>query len=95
MGERYAEGRGGALLPEENLRNVEPLSLAQETLRLSVRLSLASLGALGGMLAVYPLLTHFGVPDGLRGWCYGVAGLVPSLLIAGPRQVLAFLNVLP
>ncbi|MFJ8082967.1 hypothetical protein ACIQ6Y_20460 [Streptomyces sp. NPDC096205] len=95
MGERYAEGRVGAMLPESALRDAVPVSVTRETLRLSVRLSLAALAALGSVWAVQPLLAHLDAPALLRPWCYAVAAFIPALLIAGPRQILAFLNVLP
>jgi hypothetical protein len=95
MGERYAEGRVSAMLPEDALRDAVPVSVTRETLRLSVRLSLAALAALAAVSAVQPLLPYLGVPETLRPWCSAVAAFIPALLIAGPRQVLAFLGVMP
>ncbi|WP_051722346.1 hypothetical protein [Streptomyces albus] len=95
IGERYAQGRVGALLPEDDLRDVVPLSVTREHLKESLRLVAAVLAALGAALAVHPLLPLLGAPEFLRPWCYVAAALVPGLLIAGPRRVLSYLSFAP
>ena len=95
MGERYAEGRVSAMLPEDALRDAVPVSITRETLRLSGRLSLAALVAIAAASAVQPLLPHLGTPEILRPWCTAVAAFIPAVLIAGSRHVLAFLGVMP
>ncbi|MGW9116636.1 hypothetical protein ACWGRV_08290 [Streptomyces sp. NPDC055663] len=95
IGERYAQGRVGALLLDDALRDVVPLSITRETLKESLRLVVAILTALGAALAVYTLLSHLGVRGFLRSWCSFVAVVVPGLLIAGPQRVLPYLSIRP
>ncbi|OUD03113.1 hypothetical protein CA983_11265 [Streptomyces swartbergensis] len=95
IGEQYAQGRVSALLPDDALRDVVPLSITRETLKESLRLVVVILAALGAALAVHPLLPHLGTPEVLRPWCYVAVALIPGLLIAGPRRVVSYLSVMP
>ncbi|WP_280854395.1 MULTISPECIES: hypothetical protein [unclassified Streptomyces] len=95
IGERYAQGRVGALLPHDALADVTPLSITRETLKESLRLVVAILTALAAGLAVYALLSHLGVRGFLRSWCSLTAALIPGLLIAGPQRVIPYLSIRP
>ncbi|MFF2851978.1 hypothetical protein ACFVT5_37445 [Streptomyces sp. NPDC058001] len=53
----------------------------------AVRLSLCAIATLGGVLAVHPMVTYFGMPDILRSWCYAVGRTRPALLITRPAQL--------
>lgn len=95
IGEQYAQGHVSALLPDDALGDVVPLSITRETLKESLRLTVAILAALGAALAVHPLLPRLGAPEVLRPWCYVAAALIPGILIVGPRRVITYLNVMP
>ncbi|NEW72618.1 hypothetical protein [Streptomyces rhizosphaericus] len=51
ISERYAEGRVGSLLPEEELEGAEPVSLARNARKESAHMVLVAVAAYGGAAA--------------------------------------------
>ncbi|WP_159050127.1 hypothetical protein [Streptomyces sp. MMG1533] len=95
IGEQYAKGRIGALLDEEALVDVVPVSKARTTLRESVHVAAVILSALAATLIANALMPESVVSDSLRPWFLVGTAAVSAILIGGWPRVSRLLEVFP
>ncbi|MFG3016830.1 hypothetical protein ACGFZB_41590 [Streptomyces cinerochromogenes] len=84
--ERYAEGRVGRLLPEVDLEDVEPVTLARQRLRETVHMVGVIVAMFCGALAAWLGCRVAGLPEGLPLVLAPVVGMVLGGLLAGGWQ---------
>ncbi|MEU9228142.1 hypothetical protein AB0D40_27690 [Streptomyces massasporeus] len=84
--ERYAEGRVGRLLPEVDLEDVEPVTLARQRLRETAHMVGVIVAMFCGALAAWLGCRAAGLPEGLPLVIAPVVGMVLGGLLAGGWQ---------
>lgn len=95
IGERYAEGRVAALLPDSALEGVEPISRARSGLRESLHMVLAIGAAMGAVVVANALWPSLGVPEDVRPWMWTGIAVAAAILVAGWARVIRFLERVP
>lgn len=93
--ERYAEGRIGGLLPEEDLVDVEPVTVARQALRESALMAVVILVAFCGALGAWLGCRAAGVPDDLLPLAAAAGLLLGGILAGGWRRTVRLVELLP
>ncbi|MFF9062041.1 hypothetical protein ACF09K_25590 [Streptomyces sp. NPDC014882] len=93
--ERYAEGRIGRLLPEEDLADVEPVTVARQALRESALMVVVILVAFCGALGAWLGCRAAGVPDDLLPLAAAAGLLLGGTLAGGWRRAVRLVELLP
>ncbi|MFF7975806.1 hypothetical protein [Streptomyces sp. NPDC007905] len=94
VGERYAEGRVGGLLPEEVLQGLEPISLPRKALQESARAVLIILAALAGAVVAHKAAGAFGHPW-IEKWLPLAGAVVAGIIVGGWHRVSQMLPLAP
>ncbi|MFG2983099.1 hypothetical protein ACGFYQ_17920 [Streptomyces sp. NPDC048258] len=95
IGERCAEGRIGALLPEDALAGVTPVSAARTALRESLHVALVILTAMAAAVGASAMLPHAGVSDDMRPWLIMGSAVLAAILVGGWHRVGRILELVP
>lgn len=95
IGERYASGRTGALVRDEELQGVTPVSRIRTSLRESVRVAATIIAAIVVVVIMNALLPESILPDDLRPWVLGASAAGTAVLVAGWHRVVRILEVFP
>ncbi len=86
IGEHHAEGRLTALLPEEALVGIEPISVTRDRIRDTLRVVLALAVAVGAAFVASRLAPTLGLPEEIHPWVPVGAALVAALPLIGPDR---------
>ncbi|MGW7170738.1 hypothetical protein ACWGH3_36765 [Streptomyces sp. NPDC054884] len=95
IGERCAEGRIGAMLPEELLAGATPVSLTRTTIRESVHVAAIIAAAMAAAIGASSALRTFGVNDGLRPWLIAGCSVLAAIVVGGSHRVGKLLELMP
>ncbi|WP_411144923.1 hypothetical protein [Streptomyces sp. x-80] len=95
IGERCAEGRIGALLPEESLEEITPVSATRTAIRESAHVAVVILVAMAAAIAASALLPSLGVKDDLRPWLIVGCSVLAAIMVGGWHRVGRILDLLP
>lgn len=95
IGESYAAGRVGALLPDESLVGIEPLSKFWSTWRESVHMALMILVAMAALVGSAIVLPVLGVPNEVRPWVMLGCTVLAAVIVAGWNRVARVLETFP
>ncbi|NSC20056.1 hypothetical protein FM076_02075 [Streptomyces albus subsp. chlorinus] len=95
LGERYAEGRVGALLPEEALEGAEPVSLARRALRESAHMALVLVAAVAGAWAAQVGGQAIDASKGLQAVLLAVGVVLGGTLAGGWQRASRLVELLP
>ncbi|TXS22638.1 hypothetical protein EAO71_24375 [Streptomyces sp. ms191] len=88
IGERYAQGKVGGLLPEEQLAHVTPPSPALTAVRETLHIAGGIAAAVMAAIATAALLPRLGfIPEDLRPWLVAGVAAVAGILTAGWHRV--------
>ena len=95
IGDNYAAGRPGALLCEEALADVRPVSRFLSAWRESAHMALMILAAMGAAIGASVILPALGIGDEIRPGLIAGCALIAALAVAGWRRVSAILAAIP
>lgn len=95
IGERHAEGRVSAMLPESSLSGVAPLSLARSTVRESLHVVAVIVGALAGAIIGNALTSATAIPADLRPWMVAAFAILGAIICGGWHRVARLLELFP
>lgn len=95
IGERCAEGRIGAMLPEEFLTEATPVSLARTAIRESVHVAAVITAAMVAAISASSALRALGVNDGLHPWLIAGCSILAAIVVGGWHRVGRLLEMMP
>ncbi|MEV0186378.1 hypothetical protein AB0I54_45260 [Streptomyces sp. NPDC050625] len=95
VGERYSRRLVQSLLPESDLENVEPVSMARSALKESAHVMLIILAAISGALSASSVVAALGIPQDMRGWCVAAGAVLGAICTGGWRRVSRLLELFP
>ncbi|MFF8962325.1 hypothetical protein ACF1BK_06185 [Streptomyces globisporus] len=95
IGERCAEGRIGAMLPEDVLVKATPVSAARNALRESLHVAFVILMAMVASVGASEILPGTGVSDEMRPWLIVGAAVLAAILVGGWHRVGRILEIFP
>lgn len=95
IGERYAEGRVGSLLPEEELEGVEPVSLARNARMESAHMVLVITAIAGGGLAAWTAARPLGLPAFPQAVLIALGAAIGGTVTGGWKRMTEALALLP
>lgn len=95
IGERCAEGRIGALLPEESLEEITPVSVTRTAIRESAHVAVVILAAMAAATGASALLPALGVDDDLHPWLIVGCAVLAAIVVGGWHRVGRILELVP
>ncbi|MEW2399990.1 hypothetical protein [Streptomyces sp. NPDC046862] len=95
VGERYSRRLVGSLLPDSDLENVEPVSMARSALKESAHVTLIILAAIAGALSASPVVATLGIPSDMKGWCVAAGAVLGAICTGGWGRVSRLLEIIP
>ncbi|MGW1277911.1 hypothetical protein ACWD4V_13255 [Streptomyces tsukubensis] len=95
IGERCAEGRIGAMLPEESLVDVVPVSATRTAIRESVHVAVVILAAMAAAVGASAVLPSLEANSGLRTALIVGCAVLAAIFVGGWHRVGRILEVVP
>lgn len=95
IGEQYARGLVGELLPTDALRDVQTLSTNRSTVRDSLHVMLIGVSALVGGIAFHTVGIALSFPDLFMPWAAALGAFFGAIAVSSWRRVVGLIGHLP